>query len=108
VVNKLFKVVISRSARKRLKDVHDDYKTRSASPKVAKKVKDGLISEAKKLESLPASNPKLPIKKEVDPPFRYAKKWSFKIIFQIFQKKSTVRVIDFMHDKENPEKWEDL
>lgn len=32
----------------------------------------------------------------------------FKVVFQIFKKKDTVRVIDFVHDKENPVKWDNL
>ena len=107
MVGKLFRVVFTKDAQKSLKKISDYYK-RNASSTVAKKVRKGLVDEGKKLETLPASRPLLPIKKEVTPPYRYAKKWSFKIIFQIFKKQDTVRVIDFLHDKENPDKWDDL
>jgi len=76
-------------------------------PLLAKKIREGLVAEARSLEKLPASRPLLPTEKKASPPYRYAKKWSFKIIFQIFKKKDQVSVIDFMHDKESPSKWDE-
>lgn len=104
MVGKLFRVVFSRNARQRLSQINDYYEE-NASPRVAKKVRDGLVNEARSLRKLPASKPLLPTSKKVDPPYRYAKKWSFKIIFQIFKKDDTVSVVDFMHDKEDPDNY---
>jgi len=67
-----------------------------------------LLNESKILKGLPSSKPVLRTKKKVVPPYRYTKKWSFKIIFQIFQNDDTVIVNEFMHDKEDSKKWEDL
>jgi plasmid stabilization system protein ParE len=107
MVGKLFKIVFSRDARKKLRKI-SDYHKENTSDTVAKKVRDGLVTEAKSLKKLPSSKPLLQTKKEADPPYRYTIKWSFKIIFQIFKKKDTVSIVEFMHDKENPKKWENL
>jgi plasmid stabilization system protein ParE len=106
VVGKIFKVIFSRDATKQLRKI-DAYHKRNASNAVAKKVREGLLEEAKNLKKLPGSKPLLATKKKSDPPYRYTKKWSFKIIFQIFKKKDTVSVVEIIHDKESPEKWEE-
>ena len=107
MVGKIFKVIFSRNAQKSVKRISDYYEE-NASPSVAKKVRKQIAAEAKTLHRLPESKPVLPTKKTVDPPYRYTKKWSFKIIFQIFKKKDSVNVVDVLHDKENPDKWEGL
>ena len=107
MVGKLWKVVITRNARRSLSNINGYYKEH-ASPAVAKKVRNGLVAEARSLEKLPASKPLLPTKKKASPPYRYTKKWSFKIIFQIYKKKDQVSVIEFLHDKESPNRWEGL
>jgi hypothetical protein len=33
---------------------------------------------------------------------------SFKIVFRIFEDRSTIFVVEFIHDKESPEKWESI
>ena len=106
MVGKIFKVVITRPAANSLRKIIDYYR-RKASPKVARKVRRNLLDETKTLERLPESKPLLPVKETSEPPYRYAKKWSFKIIFQVHKKDDTVSVIDYLHDKENPEKWEE-
>lgn len=105
MVGKIFKVVITRPAADRLRKIVDYYRSK-ASPKIARKVRRNLIDETKTLERLPESKPLLPVKEIIEPPYRYTKKWSFKIIFQVHKKDDTVSVIDYLHDKENPEKWE--
>jgi len=107
MVGKIFKVVISRPAANNLKEIVDYYR-RKASPEVARKVRRNLIDETKTLERLPESKPLLPVKEKTEPPYRYTKKWSFKIIFQVHKKEDTVSVIDYLHDKESPEKWKEL
>jgi len=99
---KLFKVVFSPKSRQRLKDISDYYQT-TASDSVAKKVRKGIVEEAIKLEKLPDSKPILPNTEDFDPPVRYTKKWSFKIIFSIFKKKDEVLIETIRHDKELPE-----
>lgn len=107
MVGKLFKVIFTQDARRSVKKISDHYK-RKASGSVAKKVRSGIVSEAKTLRRLPESKPLLPTKKKAKPPYRYAKKGSFKIIFQVFKKRGTVSVVDVLHDKESPDKWEAL
>ena len=107
MVGKLFKVVISRVARKKLRFIYN-YQKKNASPRVAKKIRDGLLDEAENLNLEPESRPLLKSKKQVSPPYRYQRKWSYKIIFQVFKKKKQVRVVEFMHDREDSDKWEDL
>jgi mRNA-degrading endonuclease RelE of RelBE toxin-antitoxin system len=107
MVGKLWKVVITRNARKSLSNINDYYEKKTT-PTLAKKVREGLVAEARSLEKLPASKPLLPTEKKASPPYRYAKKWSFRIVFQIFNKEDQVSVIDFIHDKESPGKWDDL
>ena len=75
---------------------------------MAKRIRTGLVKEAKSLRKLPESKPLLQTIKKGNPPYRYTRKWSFKIIFQIFKKKDTVLIADFIHDKESPEKWDDI
>ncbi|MBK6621988.1 MAG: type II toxin-antitoxin system RelE/ParE family toxin [Saprospirales bacterium] len=99
MVGKLFKVVITRKALKRLVGI-DDYYKKNASPAAARKVREGLAKEVRSLEKLPESKPLLPTKKKANPPYRYSKKWSFRIVFQFFKKEDTVSVVDFLHDKE--------
>jgi len=96
MVGKLFRVIFSRKARQRLKDI-SDYNTRAASPAVSKKVRQGIIDQARKLEKLPASKPKLPDTEDYDYEVRYTKAWSFQIIGDI------VRILTTRHDKEDPE-----
>ena len=107
MVGKLFRVVLTKPAIAKLKKIHSNYRKRE-SVELADKIKGGLISESKTLKEQPSSKPLLRTKKKVIPPYRYTKKWSYKIIFQVFQNDDTVIVNEFMHDKENPEKWEDL
>ena len=107
MVGKLFRVIFARSARNKLRDIHE-YNAENVSDDYAQKVSRGLIQEARKLNKLPDSRPLLPISQPSDPPYRYAKKWSFKIIFRVFQSNDQVQVEEFLHDAENPEKWDNL
>lgn len=107
MVDKVFKVVITRSAADSLRKIVDYYK-RKGTVQLARRARRNLIDETKKLERLPKSKPLLPVKEQIEPPYRYAKKWSIKIIFQVFEKVDTINVIDYIHDKENPTKWENL
>ncbi len=107
MVEKVFKVRTSKSARIRLKKVYNYYKE-NVSIEVAKRMRNGLIEELDILQKQPQSKPLLQMKKQVIPPCRYARKWSYKIIFQVFEEQNLVSVIDFMHDREDPDKREKL
>jgi plasmid stabilization system protein ParE len=100
-VVKLFKVIFSRQARQRLKDVSDRYE-KTASPSVAKKIRKGIVDQAQKLERFPESKPILPDTEAYKPAVRYTKAWSYKIIFSVFKKKNQVRITTIRHNKEDP------
>lgn len=103
MVGKLFRVIFSRKARQQLKDI-SDYNTRTASSAVSNKIRQEITKEARKLEKLPASKPKLPNTENYDYDVRYTKAWSFKIIFRIIG--DMVRILTIRHDKEDPEEVE--
>lgn len=107
MVGKLYQVVISRLARQHLKDI-SDYLIENESLETAQKVRSGLLKTAKDLEKTPEIQPLLPGTEDKDPPYRYARKWSYKIIFRIFEPKDEVRVLDFFHSKQNSDKLKDL
>ena len=100
MVGKLFRVIFSRKAKQRLKDI-SDYNTRTASSAVSKKIRQEIVKEARKLEKLPTSKPQLPDTDDYDYEVRYTKAWSFKIIFQVLG--NIVSILTVRHDKENPE-----
>jgi plasmid stabilization system protein ParE len=102
MVGKLFRVVFSRLASRRLRE-HTDYYQDNASPTVAQKVRQGIRDEAKELEKLPSSRPIYPGTEDMKEEIRYAKKWSFKIIFQVLNPKKIVRILTIRHDAEDPE-----
>jgi len=109
MVGKLYRVIISRLARERLKDI-SEYLTEKESADIARKVRSGLLKAAKDLEKTPEIQPllSLPGTEDKDPPYRYARKWSYKIIFRIFEPKDEVRVLDFFHSKQSQDKLKDL
>jgi len=102
-----FRIVVSQNAKIKLKEIYN-YTKENISSELAEKLRDGLLEEAEKLQKRPESKPLLRMKKQVVPPYRYSKKWSYKIIFQFFENENLISIIDFMHDRENPEKKEHL
>ncbi len=102
-----FRIVVPQNAKVKLKEIYT-YTKENTSSQLAIKIRDGLLEEASKLQSHPESKPLLRMKKQVVPPYRYSKKWSYKIIFQLFENENLISIIDFMHDRENPEKKENL
>lgn len=103
MVGSLFKVIFSKKAMQRTREI-SDYYTQSGSTDVAKKVRQGIRDEARKLEKLPSSKPRLPEAEEIDAEIRYTKAWSFKIIFEILNPLNIVRILTIRHDSENPER----
>lgn len=107
MVGKKYKVVLAINSIRRLQGIYKYYKEKGE-PDLGRKVKGELLKESKRLKELPNSKMKLPSKKQVVPPIRYTKKWSYKIVFQVFENDDSVLILDFIHDRENPEKWESL
>lgn len=100
MVGKLFQVMFSRLARRRLKEI-TDYVTEDAKSKdVGQYVRRGILTEAKKLEKLPGSKPTLPDTEDYDYKVYYTKAWNYKIIFRILNPMNIVRILTIRHDKE--------
>jgi plasmid stabilization system protein ParE len=107
MVGKKYKVVLTRNSSKSLKRIYNYYKDQGEAD-LGKEVKDELLKASDLLQDLPNSKPKLPSEKQTVPSMRYSKKLSYKIIFQVFEPQDTVVVLDFIHDREDPRKWEKL
>lgn len=75
-----FRIVVSQNAKIKLKEIYF-YTKENTSTQLAVKIRDGLLEEGEKLQSRPESKPLLRMKKQVVPPYRYSKKWSYKIIY---------------------------
>jgi len=99
----IFKIVFTSKARRNLRDI-SEYHQKTASPAVADKVRKGIIDSTKNLKTFPHRKPILVGTEDMEPPVRYTKKWSFKILFRIFSSKNQVQVLGIRHDKEPPEK----
>lgn len=106
MVDKLFQIIFSPRSRERLREI-SNYHKENTSPAVAKKIRTGIVSSARKLEKLPESKPKLPGTDHLEYTVRYAKKWSYKIIFRVLNAESIVRILTIRHDKEDPKRIEE-
>lgn len=102
MVGKIFRVLFSSKSRDQLKDI-TDYHRRNASASVATKTRKAIREEAQKLEKLPSSRPIYPGTEDMDGEIRYAKKWSYKIIFEVFSPKKLVQILTIRHDAEDPD-----
>jgi plasmid stabilization system protein ParE len=107
MVNSIYRVIVSNPAQKRLKAIFA-YLSENSSIETAKKVRKSLLETAKSLEKMPQRRSILPGTEDLNPPYRYAKKWSYKIVFKIIESKKEVRVLDFFHEKQNPAKLKRL
>ncbi|NJC27500.1 type II toxin-antitoxin system RelE/ParE family toxin [Neolewinella antarctica] len=103
MVGKVFKVVFSPKARRRLNQI-TDYLEEVASKAVARKVRNNILDAADKLKQLPASKPILPDTEDVPFEVRYAKSYSYKLIFRIETTADTVRILNISHDAEDPDR----
>ena len=100
MVGKIFRVVFSKTARRRLKEEIDYVVQESKSKEVGRKVRKGILAEARKLEKLPGSKPHLSGTEDYDYDVHYTKAWSYKIIFRILNPKNIVRILTIRHDKQ--------
>jgi plasmid stabilization system protein ParE len=103
MVGKVFKVIFSQRAQRRLNQITDFYEE-VASKAVARKVRIKVLDAADKLKLLPQSKPLLPGTEEVPFEVRYAKSYAYKLIFRIEKTADTVRILDISHDAEDPGK----
>lgn len=100
MVGKSFQVMFSGTAMQRLREITAYVTEYSNSKAVGRHVRRGILSEAKKLEKLPASKPTLPSTEEYDYKVYYTKAWEYKIIFRILTSRDIVRILTIRHDKE--------
>ena len=107
MVDVSYRVIVSTPAQKRLKAIFT-YLSENSSLEMAQKVSKSLLETAKSLEKMPQRRSILSGTEDVKPPYRYAKKWSYKIVFKIIETKKEVRVLDFFHEKQNPDKLKKL
>lgn len=103
MVGKIFKVVFSPKARRRLDQI-TDYLEEIASAAVARKGRTNLLDAADKLKALPESKPLLPDTENIPFKIRYAKSYSYKLIFRVEMTVDTVRILNISHDAEDPDK----
>ena len=102
MVEDVFQVVFSRKARQDLRNIID-YLGQKTSIPICEKVRKRILDESEDLKKLPESKPILPGMEDLKFEVRYAKAWSYKIIFRIFHPTNTVRILAIRHDKEDPE-----
>ncbi|HOY15903.1 MAG TPA: type II toxin-antitoxin system RelE/ParE family toxin [Haliscomenobacter sp.] len=107
MVNAKYRVIVSNPAQKRLRAIFT-YLNENSSTETAQKVRKSLLETVKSLEKMPQRRSVLPGTEDMNPPYRYTKKWSYKIVFKIVELKKEVRVLDFFHEKQNPDKLKKL
>jgi len=103
VVGKIFNVIFSQRAQRRLNQITDYYEE-NASRTVARKVRKGILDAADQLKKLPESKPVLPGTEDIPFEVRYTKSYSYKLIFRVEKTADTVRILDISHDAEDPDK----
>lgn len=102
-----YKVVITNRGLDSLEKIHRFY-TETASESIVVRISNELLKEIESLSIFPERKPKLRVTKELNPAYRFAILKPFKIIFRIFEDRLTVYVVEFIHDKESPEKWDNI
>jgi len=85
MLGRLFRVIFSRKAQRRLNQIND-YQEENVSAANARKVSRKIRSAARKLERSPQAYPILPGTEDEPEEIRYTKAWSYKIIFAVFKK----------------------
>jgi plasmid stabilization system protein ParE len=102
-----FKVLVTPVAEASIERIYDYYEL-EVSRSVAQRIKNEILKEILMLKILPERKSLLRAKKKYNPVMRFAQKMSFKIIFQVYTEVQEVVVLEIIHDKENPEKWESI
>lgn len=102
MVGKVFKVVFSHRAQRRLYQITDYYRD-IASKTVARKVRTSILDAADTLRQLPESKPILPETEGLPFEVRYTKSYAYKVIFRVEKRSATVRVLYISHDAEDPD-----
>jgi plasmid stabilization system protein ParE len=104
VVGKIFRVLFSGFARRRVRQVHD-FESQVNGSKRADAVRREILKQAAELEKLPDSNPNYRDVEDED--VRYRKAFSYKIIFRVLKKAGEVFILTIRNDAEDPNKIKD-
>lgn len=81
------------------------YIAEQESPEVGRQVKESLIDLAESLKSYPRKFPEEPVLKDEEEEYRYAVKWSYKLIYEITE--DALIIVDVFHTKQDPGKLKD-
>jgi toxin ParE1/3/4 len=81
------------------------YIAEQESPEVGKHVKESLIDLAESLNPYPRKYPEEPVLKDEEEEYRYAVKWSYKLIYEITE--DALIIVDVFHTKQDPGKLKD-
>lgn len=101
MVGKVFRVIITRYAQRRRRQVFD-FEEDVNGTDYARKVQQEIDEEMKKLENLPEANP-LYLDHDKDYKVRYTKACGYKILFRVLKKVSEVIVLTIRNDAEDPD-----
>jgi len=99
MVKKKLKILWDDEAKKSLRSIYEYIKKRE-SVTVAKRVRTGIINQAKSLASFPEKFAAEPYLETIPGNFRYKVIWSYKIIYEITS--GTIYVLDIFHTSRDP------
>ncbi len=99
MVGKIFRVLFSGFARRRVRQIHD-FEERVNGKKRAGAVRREILKQAAELEKLPSSNP--PYLDGNGQDIRYRKAFRYKIIFRVSNQSGEVIILTIRNDAEDP------
>ena len=100
MMGKLYRVLFSSRARRDLDRLSSEHTDR-ISPENGRRLRKGITQTARKLRRDPATKPMLADTEDHPMEIRYAKFWSYKIIFVLFRKAGEVLLLMIRHDKQD-------
>ncbi|MFT6130482.1 MAG: plasmid stabilization system protein ParE [Neolewinella sp.] len=104
MVGKIFRVVFSGFARRRVRQIHN-FEEEVNGRKRADAVQREILKQATELDKLPGANP--PYLDAEDKDIHYRKAFSYKIIFRVLKKAGEVFILTIRNDAEDTGKIKD-
>lgn len=105
MVGKVFRVLFTRLAQNRRRQIYD-FEEGVNGVKYAQKVQQAIDDKAKGLEQLPDANPPY-LDHDSDYEVRYTKALDYKILFRVLKKVGDVIILTIRNDAEDPSKIKD-
>jgi plasmid stabilization system protein ParE len=102
-----YKVAIDEQAGESLRQIYN-YLKENASEQTAKKVRDGILDAIDGLAKMPHRHAKVLRISTEHKVYRRILKWSYKIIYRIFEDELEVIVVEIVHAKQDPSKLENI